>query len=442
MPSLDDLVAWSTFLAFWTKYFSHLIIRRPNADICPDCYIAANIIKFGTRGGENGDDDDDDDDEDNEDDEDEMFRQSEREKQIMKACEHVKLAKCMREVFNSYIDTARDHALAKIDHGFRTYMRIGDYCQKMEMPYFGAEQPADIYFMSAMTVNCFGLVDPAGTCSVNSDNVIEYRHLLKAYVYDESVAGCGGNNVASLFIKDLHDSGLMDRSIGPGGHLIAAFDNCPGQNKNNHVLKTLCAWLVEKEYFLKVTVVFLVKGHTKNPVDHLFNSLKREYRKQNIQTMGALLPILNKSDDVLAIAVVPGDFHDWNGMHKKLYSDFPAVLKYHLFESDDIEEISLQVGPDYPAEIANLRFPKGESDEDRADRLENLFPTPLNPPGLKEIKQVELWTKFRRFLEPDNRNLTCPYPGDDVMDRIRKQRNAKMVTKKKRKDAIMQGNNA
>ena len=51
-------------------------------------------------------------------------------------------------------------------------------------------------------------------------------------------------------------------------------------------------------------------------------------------------------------------------MHKKLYSDFPAVLKYHLFESDDIEEISLQVGPDYPAEIANLRFPKGESVED------------------------------------------------------------------------------
>jgi hypothetical protein len=88
----------------------------------------------------------------------------------------------------------------------------------------------------------------------------------------------------------------------------------------------------------------------------------------------------------------------WNGMHKKLHSDFPAVLKYHLFESDDIEEISLQVGQDYPTEIANLRFPKGESVKDRADRLENLFPTPLNQPGLKEIKQVELWTKFRRFL--------------------------------------------
>jgi len=185
-----------------------------------------------------------------------------------------------------------------------------------------------------------------------------------------------------------------------------------------------------------------VKGHTKNPVDHLFNSLKREYRKQNIETFDALLPILNKSDDVIAIAVVPANFHDWNGMLKKLYSDFPAVLKYHLFQSEDIKEISMQVGPDSPADTANLRFPKGESVEDRAYRLENLSATPLNPPGLKEIKQVELWTKFRRFLKRENQDLTCPYPGDEVMDRIRKQRNAKMLTKKKRKDAIMQGNNA
>ena len=33
--------------------------------------------------------------------------------------------------------------------------------------------------------------------------------------------------------------------------------------------------------------------------------------------------------------------------------------------------------------------------------------------------------------------MACPYPGKDVMDRIRKQRNEKSVLKKKRKDAIM-----
>jgi hypothetical protein len=38
--------------------------------------------------------------------------------------------------------------------------------------------------------------------------------------------------------------------------------------------------------------------------------------------------------------------------------------------------------------------------------------------------------------------LACPYPGKDVMDRIRKQRNEKSVLKKKRKDAIMRGEGA
>jgi hypothetical protein len=57
------------------------------------------------------------------------------------------------------------------------------------------------------------------------------------------------------------------------------------------------------------------------------------------------------------------------------------------------------------------------------------------------------YTKFKKFLKPINWELTCPYPGDDVVDRISKQRNAKMVPKKKRKKmqssiSAMQGNNA
>jgi hypothetical protein len=160
---------------------------------------------------------------------------------------------------------------------------------------------------------------------------------------------------------------------------------------------------------------------------------------QNIETIDALLPILNKSNNVIAMAVVPADFHDWNSMMKKLYSDFPAVLKYHLFQSNDITQIELRVGPDSPPDIANLRFPKRESKEARAHRLGSLLPNPLNPPGLKDIKQVELFTKFRKFLNPANWEKTCPYHGDAVMERIRKQRNEKQVAKKKQKEAIESG---
>jgi hypothetical protein len=94
---------------------------------------------------------------------------------------------------------ARDDATNKVPHSERTYMQIGNYCQKMEMPYFEAEQPGDTYYMSPLTINCSGLVDPTSMSSTNVDNdtnFIGWRHMFHAY----GVAGCGGNNVSSLLI--------------------------------------------------------------------------------------------------------------------------------------------------------------------------------------------------------------------------------------------------
>jgi hypothetical protein len=101
---------------------------------------------------------------------------------------------------------------------------------------------------------------------------------------------------------------------------------------------------LRKGFFSKVSVVlFLVKGHTKNPCDHLFDALKRFYSAQNIETFEDLIEILNQSEDVVATEVTPEDFHDWATMFKGLYSDFPKVLKYHLFESTDIEFVSMSI---------------------------------------------------------------------------------------------------
>jgi len=188
----------------------------------------------------------------------ERFSIERREEQILEAAAHVALAKVQRECFNSYVGKARSDAQNNVPHSEATVMRIGDYCQKMEMPYFGAEQPSETYYMSALTINCFGLVDVAGKNELNGDtNLLEFKHLLHAYIYDEGVSGCGGNNVASLLIKNLHDGGLLDPTKGPGGHFVVAFDNCVGQNKNNYVLKLLCAWLVEKKFFTKVSATSL-----------------------------------------------------------------------------------------------------------------------------------------------------------------------------------------
>ena len=49
-------------------------------------------------------------------------------------------------------------------------------------------------------------------------------------------------------------------------------------------------------------------------------------------------------------------------MFKELYSDFPAELKFHLFESMGIEFVSIKVWAAHAEEVANLKFPKKEDD--------------------------------------------------------------------------------
>jgi hypothetical protein len=93
------------------------------------------------------------------------------------------------------------------------------------------------------------------------------------------------------------------------------------------------------------------------------------YRAQNIENFEDLIDILNQSEDVVVTEVTLEDFHDWATMFKGMYTDFPKVLKYHLFQSTDIEFVSMSVGDGHPEEVANLKFPKEEDDQLRSEQL-------------------------------------------------------------------------
>jgi len=60
----------------------------------------------------------------------------------------------------------------------------------------------------------------------------------------------------------------------------------------------LAAWLKVMGFFKKVNFIFLIVGHTKTAADSLFNSLKHEYRKENLFTMEALFNCLSVSECV------------------------------------------------------------------------------------------------------------------------------------------------
>jgi hypothetical protein len=105
----------------------------------------------------------------------------------------------------------------------------------------------------------------------------------------------------------------------PGKEQNIVMDNCGGLNKNNHVL-LLAPCLVEMGYFMRVNMLFLVVGHTKNVCDRRFNNLKKDYHKRNICTYEDAIAILDKSKYVTVMPIDPKeDWRDYYNMLVKAY---------------------------------------------------------------------------------------------------------------------------
>ena len=68
---------------------------------------------------------------------------------------------------------AKNDLVKNVEWPERSDCCVGDYCQNLDMPHFGGEQPGDTYYFSPLTVNVFGVCDYA-------------TELLNAYVYTEA----------------------------------------------------------------------------------------------------------------------------------------------------------------------------------------------------------------------------------------------------------------
>eukprot|EP00977_Amphora_coffeiformis_P026919 scaffold31684_cov139-Amphora_coffeaeformis.AAC.1 len=304
-----DICSWTTFNVFWKKNYRTLSVGKPSEDIYNACHKYRNQLKFNQQNKENKVDDDvsigrGESDADSDVDA-SIFCQAvgqtdinsllsvpanvtESERIIQEAQQHVEDAKMQREYVNFKMKEAK-HSLRTDNWPERKDCIVADYCQNLALPHLGHSQPGETYYFSPLTVCCFGTADTATD-----------KPQMRAYVYSEGDGKKGGNNVASLLFKDLHDRGWVDKEKGPREELTVVMDNCAGQNKNKMVLRML-ALVTELGIYKRVNVAFLVAGHTKNICDRLFNLLKLVYRKSNLFGMHQLLGVLNMAEDVTAI---------------------------------------------------------------------------------------------------------------------------------------------
>jgi hypothetical protein len=182
-----------------------------------------------------------------------------RQEAILEAAgSHVTQARAMRAMVQRRTPEGNESVIALKCHNARDQVLVCDYAQNINFPHYGGEQSGEIYYLSALTINLFGIVD----LSVTSNK-------LNCYVYCELTGKKGSNNVASILMHNLFVNNWLMKG-NPGKRLTIAMDNCGGQNKNNHVL-LLSVYLIEMKYFDEVEFVFYVHGHTKNACERTFN---------------------------------------------------------------------------------------------------------------------------------------------------------------------------
>jgi hypothetical protein len=270
--------------------------------------------------------------------------------------------------------------LFRLYHGSSKCIRIPATIARMRAcRNWRAGQPGETYYYSPLIVPISGIAER---------NLSDENDHLHAYVYYEQEAKKGDNNVCSLIWLYLKSRGLLDAN-NPIGELNWTFDNCPGQNKNRMVTR-LFQYLVERGYFQKVNLIFLVKGHTKNLCDRAFNLLKIEYHNKNIYSTKELMKVLNTYNQVTAIKVDDSAFHDWDSIFEALYlrqKGFTEQPHIFSFSHDKPTSVSYSMYDGQPVTTKDLKKVVAPNHD---ETLQNATPAGLPASGMRDIKRMEL----------------------------------------------------
>ena len=208
----------------------------------------------------------------------------------------------------------------------------------------------------------------------------------------------GGNAVASMIWKQLKIKGLLNGRC--ANEINFVFDNCSGQNKNRMVLQMLF-FMVKLGICRTARAIFLIKGHTKNYCDRMFNLLKQEYRRCNCYTPGELIKIMNKHPQVTAVAIEANDFKDWDALEDVLVHKAEQILKNHVFTVRAKDSNDMMIQEFSGSDIQRQELVKKPYHNADWKSLFNLAVVP--PPGLPDIKWNELYAKWGRFVPEDHK---------------------------------------
>ena len=187
-----------------------------------------------------------------------------------------------------------------------------DFSQNLSLPQLH-DQPSDLYFLSLLNVNLFGIHN-------------ETYHRQMNYVYREDQGKKASNNVATLLLDYIYCLPKEQRI-----NLILHADNCVGQNKNNTIIKLL-SWMCLLGKCNIIEFKFMMKGHTKFSPDSGFKHIKKKFARENVFDLNQVKSVIETSSITNECKVfLSHRFKDFRTKLDLVFNDISGIAKYHVF---------------------------------------------------------------------------------------------------------------
>ena len=306
-------VAQSTFRSLWLQLLPHIVFSRPMTDLCWTCQRNYRIISSSSNLPE-------------------VVKSAKLRKQqehlaIVQEERSVYQVQEERSVYQSMVQNCRKSctAVSSLQTSAPCSSSVSshysfDFAQQVHLPYHPL-QPEPVYFLCPRKVGIFGICceglpqqvnflnDEAHLVSKGSSAIISYLH----YFFEHY--GLGECEV------DLH------------------CDNCSGQNKNNFVLAYLM-WRTLRGLHHRVSLHFLIAGHTKFAPDWCFGLLKKAFRRTRVSNLQELSSCIQSSTNKsVSIAQLVGSdngpaeapVYDWQSFLGPLFKAVLHIKDQHHF---------------------------------------------------------------------------------------------------------------
>ena len=372
------VVAASTFRSLWLKLMPRVVMTRPMTDLCVECQRNNRAISASSNLPE-------------------VVKAAKLEKQQR----HLTLVREERALYQQQVqqckEQARDAVLGPhIPCSNSTPMHYSfDFAQQVHIPH-DPMQPGPMYFMCPRKVGIFGvccegipqqvnyLIDEANSTSKGSEAVISYlHHFFERY-------GLGEKEV------NLH------------------CDNCAGQNKNNFVLAYLM-WRVLTGRHEKISLHFMMSGHTKFGPDWCFGLLKRKFRRTPVSSLQQLSQCVEGSSKVNLAQLVGTENGDtlvpvspWQPLLTSIMTPLKGISGHHHFVFDKQSPGTVTYKTNITSEEATHRMLKVP-----VNRVPHDPPPPVAAPGLSAQRQWYLFDNIRDYCTEGTQDLLCPRPNMD-----------------------------